>query len=224
MSKFKQNISEFRLEGWLLGFVIEDGYKIKYLRLATSEGECQIKLAKEARISLFGSAVTPGTWVEVFGETKLKLKSGEVKQKAYLVKPGVPPSQLQEVAFQEVAQVEAIQETPPPAKKLPLPSGVKATILVCKKSDCCKLGANKVCQALEQGLRDRGLDDQVTIKGTGCMKRCKAGPNIVMPDKTRYTRIHATEIPEIIDKHFPDETISEELIAPRLECETVRVR
>jgi hypothetical protein len=82
MSKFKQNNSEFRLEGWLLGFVIEDGYKIKYLRLATSEGECQIKLAKEARISLFRSGVTPGTWVEVFGETKLKLKSGEVKQKA----------------------------------------------------------------------------------------------------------------------------------------------
>ncbi|MFE1748227.1 (2Fe-2S) ferredoxin domain-containing protein [Coleofasciculus sp. H7-2] len=218
MSKFKHNISEFRLEGWLLGFVMEDGYKIKYLRLATSEGECQIKLAKEARISLFRSAVTPGTWVEVFGETKLKLKSGEVKQKAYLVKPGVPPSQ-----FQEVAQVEAIQETPAPAKKLPLPSGVKATILVCKKSDCCKLGANKVCQALEEGLRDRGLDNQVTIKGTGCMKRCKAGPNIVMPDKTRYTRIDATEIPDIIDKHFPDEMISQ-LTAPRLECETVRVR
>ncbi|MBD1881504.1 (2Fe-2S) ferredoxin domain-containing protein [Coleofasciculus sp. FACHB-64] len=219
MSKFKQNNSEFRLEGWLLGFVIEDGYKIKYLRLATSEGECQIKLAKEARISLFRSGVTPGTWVEVFGETKLKLKSGEVKQKAYLVKPGVPPSQLQ-----GVTQVEEIQELPRPAKKLPLPSGVKATILVCKKSDCCKLGANKVCQALEEGLRDRGLDDQVTIKGTGCMKRCKSGPNIVMPDKTRYTRINATEIPEIIDKHFPDEMVSEELIAPRLECETARVR
>ncbi|MEW5858224.1 MAG: (2Fe-2S) ferredoxin domain-containing protein, partial [Cyanobacteriota bacterium] len=151
MSKFKQNNSEFRLEGWLLGFVLEDGYKIKYLRLATSEGECQIKLAKEARISLFRSGVAPGNWVEVFGETKLKLKSGEVKQKAYLVKPGVPPSQ-----FQEVTQVEEIQELPRPAKKLPLPSGVKATILVCKKSDCCKLGANKVCQALEEGLRDRG--------------------------------------------------------------------
>ena len=219
MSKENYQVAQFHLQGWLLGFVVEDGYKIKSLRLATSEGEAQIKLSKEGRISLFRSAVKPGSWVEVVGERKLKPKNGEIKLKAYIVKPSVSPNQQR-----EVAQVEAIQELPTPAKKIPLPSGVKATILVCKKSDCCKLGANKVCQALEEGLRDRGLDDQVTIKGTGCMKRCKAGPNIVMPDKTRYTRIDAKEIPEIIDKHFPDETISQELTAPRLEYETVRVR
>jgi len=35
------------------------------------------------------------------------------------------------------------------------------------------------------------------------MKQCKAGPNLVMPNKTRYSRIAASEIPKIIDQHFP---------------------
>ena len=61
--------------------------------------------------------------------------------------------------------------------------------MVCQKSDCMKRGGKAVCQALEAALSDRGLEDQVTIKGTGCMKNCKAGPNLVMPDKTRYSRI-----------------------------------
>jgi (2Fe-2S) ferredoxin len=50
-------------------------------------------------------------------------------------------------------------------------------------------------------LSDRDLT-QVTIKGTGCMKQCKAGPNIVMPDKTRYSRIRPQDIPNLVDKHF----------------------
>jgi len=46
----------------------------------------------------------------------------------------------------------------------------------------------KVCQALEAALSAHGLEDKVAIKGTGCMKTA-AGPNLVMPDKTRYSRI-----------------------------------
>ena len=78
----------------------------------------------------------------------------------------------------------------------------KATILVCQKSDCMNRGGKTLCQALEATLSDRGLEDQVTIKGTGCMKNCKAGPNLVMPDKTRYNRIQAAQVPALIDKYF----------------------
>lgn len=49
-----------------------------------------------------------------------------------------------------------------------------ATILMCQKSDCMKRGGKAVCQALQETLSDRGLQNQVTIKGTGCMKQCKA--------------------------------------------------
>lgn len=219
MCKSKHQVSQFRLEGWLLGFVFEDGYKLKGLRLATAEGETYVKLAKEARFGL-NPAVKPGSWVQVFGERKLKLKTGELKLKAYLVQPGVPPSQ-----YDEVTTVGAVQELPlscevPQPAKSSEPAKAKATILVCQKSDCCKRGGREVCQALEAGLSARGLEGEVRIKGTGCMKNCKAGPNVVV-NKTRYSRIDASEIPGIIDKHFPPETISEPLTAPSLECEPV---
>lgn len=90
----------------------------------------------------------------------------------------------------------------------------RCCILVCQKSDCCKLGAREVSRALEEGLRDRGLEGQVAIKGTGCMKQCKAGPNIVMPDKTSYRRVDPREIPDLIDKHLAKaENIPKEPVA-----------
>jgi (2Fe-2S) ferredoxin len=59
---------------------------------------------------------------------------------------------------------------------------------------------------LQAALGDRGLENEVEIKATGCLKQCKAGPNlVVMPDKTRYSRVQAEEIPELIDKHFQNE-------------------
>lgn len=60
--------------------------------------------------------------------------------------------------------------------------------------------------ALKTEIGDRGLTDEVAIKPTGCMKRCKAGPNLVMPDKTRYSQIHAQAVPDLLDKHFPTPT------------------
>jgi (2Fe-2S) ferredoxin len=182
-----QEVSEFCLEGRLLDFVIKDGYKLKGLLLGTSEGECYVKLAKHLR-GAFDLRLARGTWLQAVGTKKRDRKTGEVKLKAERVMAARP----------EKGRVETITPVAsPPATKKP-----KATILVCQKSDCMKRGGKAVCQALEATLSDRGLEDQVTIKGTGCMKNCKAGPNLVMPDKTRYTRIQAAQVPAIIDKHI----------------------
>jgi (2Fe-2S) ferredoxin len=213
MSKHSQ-VEEFTIEGRLLGFVVEDGYQLKYLRLGTGTGEFWFKLSKELRSSLDRGLVA-GEWIHVSGEKKLDLKKGKIKLKAYSLTRVAPHSGKQEDAL-PVNSENASTKSPKATKP-------KAAILVCQKSDCCKLGAKAVSQAIQEELRDRGLEDQITIKGTGCMKRCKAGPNIVMPDKTRYTRIDSSEISEIIDKHFPAETIAEPLTAQCLACEAVSI-
>lgn len=183
--------SSFSLEGRFLGFELEDGYKLKYMVLATSEGECSIKLAKHLRSS-FELRLIPGDWLQVVGEKKLDSKTGKLKLKAERVVP---------------ATVSHDQTDVPALAK---PAKTKTSILVCQKSDCMKRGGKAVCQALEAALGDRGLEGQVTIKGTGCLKQCKAGPNlVVMPDKTRYSRIQADQVPELIDKHFADQNIAE---------------
>ncbi|MCT7950887.1 (2Fe-2S) ferredoxin domain-containing protein [Ancylothrix sp. C2] len=188
MASYKKQTSEFSVEGRFLDFVFE-GYKIKHLRLATESGESCIKLAKELRPNI-ERKLRPGTWVRVAGEKKINLETGTQKLKAYSV---------------ESAASVATTVSQPQAKPVQV-CQPKATVLVCTKSDCCKRGANQVCQFLEKTLEERGLEDSVTIKRTGCLKQCKAGPNMVMmPDKTRYSRFDASEIPAIIDKHFPPE-------------------
>lgn len=195
----QESKSEFMLQGQFLSFAAKDGYKLKYLRLATPDGEQWIKLPKELRGSLYRSLV-PGSWIQVYGYRKVCLKKGTIALKAYQVNPvvggmnGAGEIKLDPVQFTSaidpIPQVAAQTETKPEC------------ILVCQKSDCCKRGAKALVAALQTELDDRGLSDQVKIKPTGCMKRCKAGPNLVMPDKTRYCQIHAREIPALVDKHF----------------------
>lgn len=184
MSKKEKQVSIFNLEGRFLGYLLEDGYKIKYLRLSTAEGEVLIKLSKEARVTI-GRVLQPGEWLQVWGEKTVKLDTEEIKLKAYKVTIAAPI---------ETTDVVLTPKASAPAK---------ATILVCQKSDCMKRGGKAVCQALEAALSDRDLTDRVTVRGTGCMKQCKAGPNLVMPDKTRYSQVSAAEIPALIDKHIP---------------------
>jgi NADH:ubiquinone oxidoreductase subunit E len=187
-------VSEFCLEGRFIDFVIKDGYKLKGLLLGTHEGECYIKLAKHLRAA-FDLRLQPGTWLQVVGYKEYDIKKDKVTLKAERVM----------AARSDMGKVESIAAPQEPAsidRAKVKPAKAKATILVCQKSDCMKRGGKAVCQALEAALSDRGLEDQVTIKGTGCMKNCKAGPNLVMPDKTRHSRIQATEIPALMNEHF----------------------
>lgn len=184
-----KQVINFSLEGRFLGFEFDE-YKPKRLLIATSEGECTLKIAKSLRYS-FGLRLVPGDWLQILGEKKIDRKTGEVKLKAEQIIP---------------ATISQEQTSIPVAAK---PPKSKTSILVCQKSDCMKRGGKQLCQAMQAALSDRGLTDEVSIKGTGCLKHCKAGPNIVMmPDKTRYSKVDANQIPALIDKHFtPEEAV-----------------
>lgn len=180
----EEKVSEFSLEGRFVGFVGDLEEKPKRLRLATSEGERYIKLSKELRGSL-REALQPGDWLKISGEQKYKYKTRELKLKARQVTLKAP--RTQENVFQ-----------PPVAAPR-----TKACVMVCQKSACRKRGAGDVCQAVTASLRDHGLEDQVAIKGTGCMKQCKTGPCVIfMPDKSRYTGVAPKEVSKLVEKHF----------------------
>lgn len=216
----ENQIIEFSLEGQFLGFALEDSYKLKLIRLATPTGEYLIKLPKELR-SLLYRALVPGHWIQVTGHQKVNLLKGTRKLKADQVVPIGQPAQMMpcvsgpsnpaasqaKTLSQLSTQTLALAPNPfdcadakPTAKK----RRSQDTILVCQKSDCCKRGANALMRALQTELNDRGLDGQVAIRGTGCMKQCKAGPALVMPDKSRYTRLGPNQAAALIDKHFPE--------------------
>lgn len=195
MNKMQKSSAPFYLEGRFLGYDVEDGYKIKRLHLATATGEQTVKLSKEARVSL-GRVLVPGEWIAVRGMVKRDRETGQEKFKAVAIQP-MPPQKALAADAMPTSQGRAAASQAAPAPRKP------QTILMCQKSDCMKRGGKQLCPALQAELRDRGLADQVTIRGTGCMKQCKAGPNLIMPDKTRYTRLTAAEVPALLDHHFP---------------------
>lgn len=178
-------VTEFCFEGRFLDFVIKDGYKLKGLLLWTSEGECYIKLAKHLR-SAFDLRLPQGTWLQVVGTKQYNAKKDQVTLVAERVMAA--SADMGTVTAQNLAKTK--------------PDKVQ-TILVCQKSDCMKRGGKALCQALQSELTNHGLENSVAIKGTGCMKNCKAGPNLVMPDKTRYSKVKAEQVADLIDKHFP---------------------
>ena len=216
MGKSSKQVSEFQIEGQFLGLILKDGYKPKKLRLATASGEYWIKLSKELRTEA-SELWQPGDWLQVTGEGIFCRKTGKLKLEAdriEAVKSRTRPEAFASAGVGAAKVFATVSNSAKPSTKssglepvapiaLAQPAKKKATILVCQKSDCRKRGGKAICPKIEQHLRDRGLQDEVTIKPTGCMKRCKAGPNIVvMPDKTRYSRIDASEIPQLLAKHF----------------------
>jgi (2Fe-2S) ferredoxin len=185
-----KQLASFSIEGRFLGFEFED-YKPKKLIVATSQGECKIKLAKSLRYN-FQLRLIPGDWLQITGEQQFD--KGKLKLKAEQIIPNT------------VSQEPTSVTTATPKDK--------GSILVCQKSSCMKRGGKEACQAMQTALKIRGFSEQVNIKGTGCLKDCKAGPNIVMmPDKKRYTKVQAAQIPALIDKHF-GEKVSDIMVKP----------
>lgn len=201
MSKHNQ-VSEFSLEGRFLGFAAEDGYKLKILRLSVLSAEYRVKIPKELRPLLYRT-LAPGEWVQVAGYQKVDPYKGTVKLKATRILP-VAPHRVSESSSVSAPAPHTVTQPPvtqPAQLNQSSRSRTKPTaILVCQKSDCCKRGASAIVKALQTELADRGLAEQVTICGTGCMKQCKAGPNLVMPDKSRHSRIRPGEIADLLDK------------------------
>ena len=201
MTKFTVKLTEpFRLEGRFTGFAPGKKSPFKYLQLATANGDYKIKLPKYLRIDLI-RRFTPGEWVLVSGKRKLKLKTGEISLKADNILQ-VSPGQFQEI-LPAIARVETTQAPEKTSEQLIAPKATKAKVLVCSKSSCMKRGGRAVYRLLESELQAQGLTDQITIKLTGCMGHCKAGPNLVfMPDKASYRRVSPKIIPNLINKHF----------------------
>ncbi len=174
--------SAFQVVGQLLGFIIKDGYKLKYLRIAIGNREYWFKIPKELRHSL-DPAIKPGCWLEITGMGRVKAKNGKLDLKAESVNLTSP---------------EALKET---SKMSGQPKQGK--ILICQKSDCWKRGGKMICEKLQQGLSDRGLGESVSIQKTGCLKKCKHAPNlVVLPERATYQRFHPQDVESLLEKHF----------------------
>ncbi|MEM8804885.1 MAG: (2Fe-2S) ferredoxin domain-containing protein [Cyanobacteria bacterium P01_G01_bin.38] len=185
---------DFCLEGRFAGFSAGRKSPFRYLCVETATDSYRVKLKKSLQLMLFRYLMV-GDGVRVVGKQTVDKETGQPKFKAREVlkmdQPSASPLQFPE------SPAETFHEQPKQQ-----PKQKKARVLICQKSACRKRGGKAVCQALEAALGEAGLD-HVSIKLTGCMDRCKTGPNlVVMPDKTRYARVTSKQIPDLVSKHF----------------------
>ncbi len=190
-SKYKT--SQFTFVGQLSKIKLE-GKKIKYLKLVTSDRKYWIKINKQVRKNLDRNLVV-GCYVEITGTQKQCLKTGKSKFKAQGVKIIVHPSEA------KVAKVKQKQVSL--ASIFDRQKKSAAKVLVCQKSNCWKRGGKELCQQLETAFSDRGLEDLIQIKKTGCLKKCKKAPNLVMmPDRAVYSKVKPKQINDLVEKHL----------------------
>ena len=196
--EYHERLSTFVLEGRFLGFDHNSEGKLKYFHLATAEGEIQLKLAKPLRYTV-GPQLTPGEWIVVQGEQKLK-KYGEIKRKVWSIRSAGAVAQATPAAPTTVAQAPDAAQGSGAEESQPR----LGCIQVCRKSDCCKRGGSQVLRALEQAVQSHPEGERIQVRSIGCMKNCKAGPNVViMPGRARYSQVRPEDVPRLMAQHFP---------------------
>lgn len=187
----------FRLEGEFQGFASGKKSPFKYLLVKTATEDVRIKLKKPLRMMLFRYLV-PGDWVRIVGRQKwdddeITLKADEV------VRIPAPVNAVGSAMMSETTKGRQDSTAGNLTKK---PKSKSPKILICQKSECRKRGGGAVGEMVERSLSELGLSDQVSVKYTGCMDRCKAGPNMVfMPGKAKYTRVEPGAVPDLVRQH-----------------------
>ncbi|MGK7891155.1 MAG: ferredoxin [Leptolyngbyaceae cyanobacterium] len=205
----------FCLEGQFLGFAPGKKSPFKYLQVMTTDGIVPIKLRKSLQLMLFRYLV-PGDWVRAVGQQKwddeqdgMRLKADEVVR---IATPTVadgettvsdPDSAFIQIHDEALAPTTAKEDSSGQSPKKAAKAKAKPVkILICQKSSCRKRGAGVITDRVERSLQEMGLSGKVTVKYTGCMDRCKAGPNVVfMPDKAKYTRVKPNMVPDLMQQH-----------------------
>ncbi len=198
MSKSSGQLASFYVVAQFLGVILKDGYRIKYVRVAIDALIYWVKLPKELSQS-FDPNLAVGSWLEINGTQQLDHKTGILKLEASSFSltnaPSLPSSALSQTVNAEINAEMAI------TKKKPKP----ACILICQKSDCWQRGGREIYQRMEDGLRDRGLSDQVQIQKTGCQKQCKQAPNlVVMPSKHKHSHVKPSQVDSLLNRYFSD--------------------
>lgn len=213
-------ISEFCLTGQFLAFVFNQG-KLKYLRLAVTDQELEIKLSKRARASLFRlkgnhpAILQPWQTVKILGIRKLSRK-GKLKWKANHIQSielegdlSFPGDWKQPCDGKnnhcQMPATDRSTNSPEISKKEKRSKAQQAQfkILTCHKSGCAKRGGTQQCKTIATLLHERGLAQQVAVETTGCLGKCSMAPNLLlMPGKKRLSGMKPTAIVDLIERLY----------------------
>ncbi len=154
----------------------ETGSSLFAQALSTDELETQqIFLGKDLRRSLYRYLV-PQDWIRVIGQQVLNRRSGQMEWQAAEISK-LSSSQVDELKRRAVLS-DAVATTNANTTKTNTTKPVR--LLICQASDCRQRGSFTASKAIAQAITQADCSARIVVQSTGCMKRCKVGPNVVM--------------------------------------------
>ena len=79
----------------------------------------------------------------------------------------------------------------------------KMHILVCGGTGCRASASKNIIHQLQECLKERDLNEDVLVIGTGCFGFCEKGPIVkIIPDNTFYVQVKPEDAAEIVDEHI----------------------
>ncbi len=98
------------------------------------------------------------------------------------------------------------------AQKFSGETGTKA-LLVCGGLGCISTGAGDIINLLKSKLKEKGLEDKVSVDTVGCFGFCSQGPFIrVYPGETLYRMVKPSDVDRIIEEDVINGRLVEDLI------------
>ncbi|NLP47529.1 MAG: NADH-quinone oxidoreductase subunit NuoF [Clostridiales bacterium] len=89
----------------------------------------------------------------------------------------------------------------------------RSHVLVCGGTGCTSSDSEGIITALEEELKEKGLQDEVKVIRTGCFGLCAVGPiMIVYPEGSFYSEVKVDDVPEIVEEHLLKGRLVERLL------------
>ncbi|HVQ29159.1 MAG TPA: (2Fe-2S) ferredoxin domain-containing protein [Vicinamibacteria bacterium] len=88
------------------------------------------------------------------------------------------------------------------------------------KGSCGPKGAEELTDRLKSMLRERGLDGEIIVNRTSCLKHCSQGVTLaVQPDNVWYAKVGEGDLEEICTSHLVEGRPIERLLMPDIPWE-----
>ncbi|MEO1815065.1 MAG: NADH-quinone oxidoreductase subunit NuoF [Acetobacterium sp.] len=79
----------------------------------------------------------------------------------------------------------------------------RSQILICGGTGCTSSGSMILVKELKKELVKHDILDEVEVVATGCFGLCELGPVVIIyPEGTFYSRVEASDIPEMVEEHL----------------------
>src|SRR5574344_1133294 len=89
----------------------------------------------------------------------------------------------------------------------------KRAIVVCGGTGCLSSHSHEIKEELEKQIKEKGLEDKVTVNHVGCFGFCSQGPFVkIFPEDTLYRLVKVSDVAKIIDEDIIGGKVVEELL------------